>query len=340
MVYYSSCKAGRSPAGKMCFARRCKLMKKKTFASTVLSIIIVSVVILAAGIRCALQPESKDYMQFKSPVIVTDSGVEYELEPIHFEPIGKKVTFDVEIEGPDGMDTEAAIYIGSPESSSVVKEKISGSGSAKIQVTDADGKDLYMKFIPENSGSLAPSSYSLQFKLKGTSDELKLHSGPLMIAALLLVFGIYVIVTTNRSESKYDERQLAARGKAAMNALIIVMMCCFTYGCLSISIENFPISMYEVGIGSVIVGSTAFAIMCDVNDAFFGLSERRAKFIALSWVMGILALFGAGMTFLGLGRFNEITGTGIVVGICFLLLAIELTVKSSIEKKEATDEES
>ena len=79
---------------------------------------------------------------------------------------------------------------------------------------------------------------------------------------------------------------------------------------------------------------------CDVNDAFFGLSERRAKFIALSWVMGILALFGAGMTFLGLGRFNEITGTGIVVGICFLLLAIELTVKSSIEKKEATDEES
>ncbi len=54
----------------------------------------------------------------------------------------------------------------------------------------------------------------------------------------------------------------------------------------------------------------------------------------------ILALFGAGMTFLGLGRFNEITGTGLVVGICFLLLAIELTVKSSIEKKEATDEES
>ena len=279
-------------------------------------------------------------MQFKSPTIVTDSGVEDELEPIHFEPIGKKVTFDVEIEGPDGMDTEAAIYVGSPESSSVVKEKISGSGSAKIQVTDAEGKDLSMQFIPENSGSLAPSSYSLQFKLKGTSDELKLHSGPLMIAALLLVFGIYVIVTTNRSENKYDERQLAARGKAAMNALIIVMMCCFTYGCLSISIENFPISMYEVGIGSVIVGSTAFAIMCDVNDAFFGLSERRAKFIALSWVMGILALFGAGMTFLGLGRFNEITGTGIVVGICFLLLAIELTVKSSIEKKEATDEES
>jgi len=75
------------------FARRCKLMKKKTLASTVLSIIIVSVVILAAGIRCALQPESKDFMQFKSPVIVTDSGVEYELEPIHFEPIGKKVTF-------------------------------------------------------------------------------------------------------------------------------------------------------------------------------------------------------------------------------------------------------
>ena len=197
-----------------------------------------------------------------------------------------------------------------------------------------------MQFIPENSGSLAPSSYSLQFKLKGTSDELKLHSGPLMIAALLLVFGIYVIVTTNRSESKYDERQLAARGKAAMNALIIVMMCCFTYGCLSISIENFPISMYEVGIGSVIVGSTAFAIMCDVNDAFFGLSERRAKFIALSWVMGVLALFGAGMTFLGLGKFNEITGTGLVVGICFFLLAIELTVKSSIEKKEAADEES
>ena len=315
-------------------------MKKKTLAMTVLSIIIVSVVILAAGIRSALQPESKDYMQFSNSVTVTDTGIEHEIDPIHFEPIGEKVTFDVEIDGPDGIDTEAAIYIGSPDSSSVVKEKISGSGSAKIQVTDADGKDLYMKFIPENSGSLAPSSYNLQFKLKGTSDELKLHSGPLMIAALLLLFGIYVIVTTNRSESKYDERQLAARGKAAMNALIIVMMCCFTYGCLSMSVENFPISMYEVGIGSVIVGSTAFAIMCDVNDAFFGLSERRAKFIALSWVMGILALFGAGMTFLGLGRFNEITGTGLVVGICFLILAIELTVKSSIEKKEATDEES
>ena len=317
-------------------------MKKKTLAMTVLSIIIVSVVILAAGIRSALQPESKDYMQFSNSVTVTDTGIEHEIDPIHFEPIGEKVTFDVEIDGPDGIDTEVVIHIGSPDSTSIVKEKISGSGngSAKIHVTDAEGKDLYMKFIPENSGSLAPSSYSLQFKLKGTSDELKFHSGPMMLSALLLVFGIYVIVTTNRSESKYDERQLAARGKAAMNALIIVMMCCFTYGCLSISVENFPISMYEVGIGSVIVGSTAFAIMCDVNDAFFGLSERRAKFIALSWVMGILALFGAGMTFLGLGKFNEITGTGLVVGICFFILAIELTVKTSIEKKEATDEES
>ncbi len=309
---------------------------------TVLSIIIVSVVILAAGIRSALQPESKDYMQFSNSVTVTDTGIEHEIDPIYFEPIGEKVTFDVEIDGPDGIDTEVVIHIGSPDSTSIVKEKISGSGnsSAKIHVTDAEGKDLYMQFIPENSGSLAPSSYSLQFKLKATSDELKFHSGPMMLAAFLLVFGIYVIVTTNRSESKYDERQLAARGKAAMNALIIVMMCCFTYGCLSMSVENFPISMYEVGIGSVIVGSTAFAIMCDVNDAFFGLSEKRAKFIALSWVMGILALFGAGMTFLGLGKFNEITGTGLVVGICFFLLAIELTVKSSIEKKEAADEES
>ncbi len=317
-------------------------MKKKTLAMTVLSIIIVSVVILAAGIRSALQPESKDYMQFSNSVTVTDTGIEHEIDPIHFEPIGEKVTFDVEIDGPDGIDTEVVIHIGSPDSTSIVKEKISGSGnsSAKIHVTDAEGKDLYMQFIPENSGSLAPSSYSLQFKLKATSDELKFHSGPMMLAAFLLVFGIYVIVTTNRSESKYDERQLAARGKAAMNALIIIMMCCFTYGCLSMSVENFPISMYEVGIGSVIVGSTAFAIMCDVNDAFFGLSEKRAKFIALSWVMGILALFGAGMTFLGLGKFNEITGTGLVVGICFFLLAIELTVKSSIEKKEAADEES
>lgn len=317
-------------------------MKKKTLAMTVLSIIIVSVVILAAGIRSALQPESKDYVQFSNSVTVTDTGIEHEIDPIHFEPIGEKVTFDVEIDGPDGIDTEVVIHIGSPDSTSIVKEKISGSGngSAKIHVTDAEGKDLYMQFIPENTGSLAPSSYSLHFKLKGASDALKFHSMPLMLAALLLVFGIYVIVTTNRSESKYDERQLAARGKAAMNALIIVMMCCFTYGCLSMSVENFPISMYEVGIGSVIVGSTAFAIMCDVNDAFFGLSERRAKFIALSWVMGILALIGSGMTFLGLGKFNEITGTGLVVGICFFLLAIELTVKSSIEKKEAADEES
>ncbi len=291
-------------------------MEKKTLATTVISIIIVSVVILAAGIRCAFQKESKDFMQFKAPVIVTDSGVEHEIEPIRFEPLGKKVTFDIEIVEPDGMETEAVIYIGSPESSSIVKEKISGSGSAKIHVTEADGKDLYMQFIPENSGSLAPASYSIQFKLRGTSDALKFHSGPMMLAALLLVFGVYVIVTTNRNENKYDERQLAARGKAAMNALIIVLMCCFTYGCLSVSIENFPISMYEVGIGSVIVGSTAFAIMCDINDAFFGLSERRSKFLALSWVMGVTALFVAGMTFLGRGRFNEITGTGLVVGIC------------------------
>ena len=315
-------------------------MKKKTLASTILSIIIVSVVILAAGIRSALQPEKKDYIQFSNTVTVTDSGIEYEIDPIHFEPIGKKVTFEVEIEEPEGMNTVIIIRIGAPNSKSVVIERIDGSNTAKIKVDDADAKDLYVEFGHEASDSLAPSSYNVKIKLNGSSDALKLHSTPMILAATLLIFGIYVIVTTNRSESKYDERQLAARGKAAMNALIIVMMCCFTYGCLSMSVENFPISMYEVGIGSVIVGSTAFAIMCDVNDAFFGLSERRAKFIALSWVMGILALFGAGMTFLGLGRFNEITGTGIVVGICFLLLAIELTVKSSIEKKEATDEES
>ncbi len=315
-------------------------MKKKTLASTILSIIIVSVVILAAGIRSALQPENKDYIQFSNTVTVTDTGIEYEIDPIHFEPIGKKVTFEVEIEEPEGMNTVIIIRIGAPNSKSVVIERIEGSNTAKIKVDDADDKDLYVEFGHEASDSLAPSSYNVKIKLNGSSDALKLHSTPMMLAALLLVFGIYVIVTTNRNESKYDERQLAARGKAAMNALIIVLMCCFTYGCLSMSVKNFPISMYEVGIGSVIVGSTAFAIMCDINDAFFGLSERRSKFLALSWVMGILALFGAGMTFLGLGKFNEITGTGLVVGICFFLLAIELTVKSSIEKKEAADEES
>ena len=307
---------------------------------TILSVFIVSVVILVAGIRTSLRPEQENFLQFTDMVTVTDSGIEYESDPTCFKPISKNVTFEVEIDQPHGMNTEVIIHIGSMDSASIVKEKIIGSGDAKLHVSDAEGKALYVQLNPENTGSLAPASYSLSVKLHSTSDELKLHGRPLIISGFILFFAIYLIVEVNRNEKKFDERQLAARGKAAMNALIVVLLCSITCGLLSISSENFPISMYEAGIGSTIIGVTAFIIMCDINDAFFGLSEKRSKFLVFSWIMGFLALLGAGMTFLGLGYINEITCTGLVVGICFFLVAIELTVKSAYEEKEAAYEES
>ena len=315
-------------------------MNKKTFAMTIVSVFIVSVVVLVAGIRTSLQPKQENFLKFTDRVTVTASGIEYDSNPTHFKPIGKNVTFDVEIGEPEGMNTEVIIHIGSPDSDSIVKETITGSGNAKLHVTDAEGKDLYVQLIPEKTEPLAPASYSLQVKLNSTTDALKFNSRPLILSGFILFFAIYLIVEVNRNEKKFDERQLAARGKAAMNALIIVLLSSITCGLLSMSNESFPISMYEAGIGSAIIGVTAFIIMCDINDAFFGLSEKRSKFLFLSWVMGFLSLLGAGMTFLGLGSINEITCTGIVVGICFFLVAIELTVKSAYEKKEAAYEES
>lgn len=316
-------------------------MKNKT---TILSIII-SVLTIACITLFTSAKQNEQNLQFSTPVTVEDNRITSEAPaPIYFEPVGEKCSFTIDISGMDQFISNIKIVTASPDNEPVYKTSATNTTISTGEIY-VNNKSIYLVIDPEiKEKTLADEEYLISYSiiLKTVSTSKGPAIMTIVTALFIIIFEVFVIFMVNKNANKdYDERQLKARGSAAMNALIVTIIVACGIGLIARTTDNFPLSVYEVGMIVSLTGILTFLINADINDAFIGMRGKRAPLAIVYTIVGVMELLMSG--FYGLifnvGVGHELSVVTFISGLYFTLLGIEMIIHGIIEKKEAKEDE-
>lgn len=189
----------------------------------------------------------------------------------------------------------------------------------------------------------------VSWKVSMTDINGHLQSNLILVIALFLglIIGAVLLLATHSGDlamGTYDERQILARGYAFQVSFFLLLFLCLI---MIIAIENMeflpatPSACLMLVVGVV---ATCFACICIWKDAYLSINERKPFTIGVLVFITILNA-AIGISSLRSGEAFEygkltIRGTNLVFAIAMLIVLINYTVKSLIDKKEMDDEES
>ncbi len=148
-----------------------------------------------------------------------------------------------------------------------------------------------------------------------------------------------------RGWKKFDERQIAARGKAAELAFYTDLV--YAALCIILCAENDRIGVPTAMFGGVILSAGVYAVACILGDAYFNLSEKPERTIfslalltALEFLNAGLAIAKSGLIVNGTLNFKAavLLSVGVMLAIVLLTAAVKLFFDRRREKRENTEE--
>ena len=159
-----------------------------------------------------------------------------------------------------------------------------------------------------------------------------------------IAFGIAIALAAiasfnkdHKVRTKYDERQLRARGDAYRYGFFATVFSCFLLMVLDTA-DVLGILGYSTYFIAIIIGIVTQFTYSIFHDAYVGLNTNLKKYLIFMSVVGAINLFSGIMPLIG-GEFMEDGhfGTSFINLLCgglFLVLAGELVVKKILDKKE------
>lgn len=317
----------------------------KTKITTVVSLII-SIALIACIAMFASKKQNDQTLSFSEQVTVSNGQIDKTyLEPIYFNPVGETCEFTIDISGMDDFISNIRIET-FPLGSEPIYSAAATNTTIKTGVLNVEDKGIFVTIDPElrQGADVEDSEYLIHYTIvlhaEGSST---LRNGLILLATLFMIaFAVMMLILVNKNANKeFDERQLKARGIAAMNALIVTLITAMGIALIGRSVDNFPLSAFEIGIIICLTGAFVFLINADITDAFFGMKSRRFPLAIIYTIVGIMNLMMSG--FYGLifnvGTGHELSVVSLITGIYFTLVGIEMIVKGIIEKKEAKEDE-
>lgn len=165
------------------------------------------------------------------------------------------------------------------------------------------------------------------------------------LAGIIVVFVIFLILVkitkkknSSREKPKYDERQLAARGKAfgfgfnLYMLLEVAMMLC--YGC-DIAL---PFDAFTIHCSIFFIGFLGFIIFCIWTDAYFQIGENKRLWYAVIIFASALNIM---IYFFQKYRKGEPSSYNLIIGIIALFTLANVIAKNIVSriKDNKADEE-
>lgn len=315
-------------------------MKNKT---AIISVIISVLTIIFIALFTSAKSNEKN-LTFSIPVKVENNQITSEKPaPVYFQPVGEKCSFTIDISGMDQFISNIRIITGS-----IGNEPLYNTSANNATITtgelNVDNKSIFIVIDPEiKEKTLEDQEYLIRYGIILRSESSSMPNVMAYVSAILIIiFEAFIIFMVNKNANRdYDERQLKARGSAAMNALIVTVIVAFGIGIISRTTSSFPLSVYETGMIVCLTGILTFLINADLNDAFIGLRGKRFPLAIVYTIVGVVELMMSGFYNLifRFGTVRELAVAAFVSGIYFTLLGIEMIVHGIIEKKEAKEDE-
>ena len=308
--------------------------------------IIISVAVIASVSMITASKQNDQTVHYTQTITVKNGQIENTVnKSTYFNPVGDKCSFMIGISGPDEFITDVKIITEMPNNEPIYKASATNTtlSTGELNVND---KGIFVMITPElkNGASLEYEDYSISYTIilhsEGTSG---FRNGMIfVVAAAILAFAVFVIISVNRSYNKeYDERQIRVRGAAAMNALLVTVISLFGIGFISYTVENFSFTVYECAIMVTMIGVATFSIIADINDAYIGIKGKRFPLAIVFTLVGLMNLLMSGFYKLvfDMGTGSELKVSSFVTGICLFVMGIEMIIKGISEKRQAKAEE-
>ena len=317
----------------------------KTKITTAVSLIItIALIVCIAALASSKQDDQT--LSFSTPVQVTDGQIEKEMfQPIYFNPVGETCEFTIDISGMDEFISNITIET-FPIGSEPVYKASATNTTIKTGPLNVEDKGIFVTIDPEirQGAELEDSEYLIRYTIVLHAEETSAVRNGLILAATLfiVVFAVLMLILVNKNANKdFDERQLKARGTAAMNALIVTLITAMGFALIGRSVDNFPLSAFEIGIIICLTGAFVFLINADITDAFFGMKGKRFPLAIVYTIVGVMNLMMSGFYNLifSIGTGHELSVVSLVSGVYFTGVGIEMIIKGIIEKKEAKEDE-
>ena len=161
-----------------------------------------------------------------------------------------------------------------------------------------------------------------------------------------IALGVIIVAIAWRIRKKkglscaYDERQIAARGKAYKYGFFTFLIYFALYGVFQMFTEGkYVTSLSGITIG-ICVAVFVFASNAVWNDAYFSVQESPSYYMWLFFAVGLMNLVNGARGLLGHGEegmFEE-NIMCLSVGVMFVLLMAVVVVKRQKDKKEGEAE--
>ena len=166
------------------------------------------------------------------------------------------------------------------------------------------------------------------------------------VVGLLLVFIVCFIIRLvsvkllkkSKKQFEYDERQIAARGKASMIGFTVLCFWQILTMCIDISFGTLFMTPALWNFCGLIAGITAFAVTCIWNDAYFTQANKKTRFIIFIIIAAIVNII---IFFINGGINKAVTDDGLLgtpftnlfAAIMLLIITINLIIKICKNKK-------
>ena len=156
----------------------------------------------------------------------------------------------------------------------------------------------------------------------------------------LLFFGTMQLMQSRKDgceKIKYDERQVAARGKAFQAGFFTLLGCVALAACLEVA----EVPWLAHGMGSILailIGVSVFALVAIHKDAYMGLNQNPRKFL-VGFGLIMLVNLVCGVTNLSIGEGNAWQGRiNLAVASMMLLVIAAQGIHLLRLRKEQEDE--
>lgn len=159
-------------------------------------------------------------------------------------------------------------------------------------------------------------------------------------AVAFLIFFLFLFFITrkkkNDKNAEYDERQIAARGKA-FRAGFFSMMLYFAWFMVVSTFEFELISRYNVPIifAGIVFGTGVFAVMAIKNDAYLKLHEKRSTQLTVLILITVVNAVSGIVNFINDAK----SGVFLMNALCALLGIVILAAILIHQKKMSGNEE-
>lgn len=135
---------------------------------------------------------------------------------------------------------------------------------------------------------------------KNLAYSLGVISGILVVALICIVVALIAKRRGRCANAQFDERQVAARGKAYRCAFFTLLLYLLAWGLFELATGMRLWDTYTGCFIGVFLSVTVFAVVAILNDAYFAVNEKPATYLGISALVTVLNL--------GTGIWNLIDG--------------------------------